>query len=987
MAAALLVGTNAWAISNFSELKTALEGAADGATITLDAEINEVITATDASWYGVKLGTAAENGTAKYITLDLKGNDINITSNVSKATQVLYPFVLTKGGLNVINTSATLAKITVSVGKNSTAQGSNVFTVYGSYDYSKDPKAAKPFSHLQIGKNVMVTTNNGTVIAVDRYIGGGVATYKTDYFKSGYGFAFGARVDVEGTLISQGGTKCYGIKTNGNLAYPADENPGQKSGVGTKNTYDWITPDYAAHIADSASIAHVPFVHVHKGAVINSDLTIQKSAALYCSGYANWLIEGICDGNIGVSVSSGDIDINDATITSSATTHIAPTSAGSVSGAGSAIVINSRDAYAGAVDVTVSGDTKVSATSGFAIEEAVNTKEDPVSGEKETKVEGITITGGTFQGGEDPTTHEAQPAIVVTGKTADDAEVIVYGGNVEGTLVVDGDAGKTLDDFVPTSVHTTTIDVDGKTVTVISEGVEPTGVATVTGATGSVKWTGATETISANLTLDELEISKGTKAAPFAQVLTIGDDTHNVTVKVGRIVMGDQAQIIVNAGSKLIVNGEQGFVAPVASNFVLKTQEGNPAIFLFHPAVTSNRHPSATVEFFSKAYRVDDNNYAYQRYGVPTYSAIKMSAKNPDTDAPVQTGLTAFNYATNSWDVIGFIHGGTPALDEGFTANPFEYYQMLHNTPNMGTLVTMKGELVGNDNPQLNVRNNSWNGYANSFTAPIDGEQLISMIPNTVDKAFYLYDITANQATWEPYTLIDINDQGGIQPMQPFLIRNTMAAANVEINYADAVYYTPAGSGETKPGAAPAPRRVASNITKAKLIVKGENCIDRVTVAEDAQFSAEFDNGYDAAKYMNDGINMYVSADEKMSIFATDNLENTYVGLQTVNGGNYTMEFAKVQGAELTLIDLETGARVAMVEGNTYEFTAGANSVNDYRFEIVESAKLPTAIENTEAVKSAKGVYTITGQYVGEMNVWNTLPAGIYVVNGEKRVK
>ena len=36
---------------------------------------------------------------------------------------------------------------------------------------------------------------------------------------------------------------------------------------------------------------------------------------------------------------------------------------------------------------------------------------------------------------------------------------------------------------------------------------------------------------------------------------------------------------------------------------------------------------------------------------------------------------------------------------------------------------------------------------------------------------------------------------------------------------------------------------------------------------------------------------------------------------------------------------------------------------------------------------SAKGIYTITGQYVGEMNVWNTLPAGIYVVNGEKLVK
>jgi hypothetical protein len=62
-----------------------------------------------------------------------------------------------------------------------------------------------------------------------------------------------------------------------------------------------------------------------------------------------------------------------------------------------------------------------------------------------------------------------------------------------------------------------------------------------------------------------------------------------------------------------------------------------------------------------------------------------------------------------------------------------------------------------------------------------------------------------------------------------------------------------------------------------------------------------------------------------------------------------------------------------MVEGNVYEFTADANSVNDYRFEIVEPAKLPTAIENTEAVKSAKGIYTLTGLYYGLSPFFNNL--------------
>ena len=78
---------------------------------------------------------------------------------------------------------------------------------------------------------------------------------------------------------------------------------------------------------------------------------------------------------------------------------------------------------------------------------------------------------------------------------------------------------------------------------------------------------------------------------------------------------------------------------------------------------------------------------------------------------------------------------------------------------------------------------------------------------------------------------------------------------------------------------------------------------------------------------------------------------------------------------------------MAVKEGETYSFAAAANTVADYRFKLVERAKLPTAIENTEAVKSVKGIYTITGQYLGEMNVWNTLPAGVYVVNGEKCVK
>jgi hypothetical protein len=120
---------------------------------------------------------------------------------------------------------------------------------------------------------------------------------------------------------------------------------------------------------------------------------------------------------------------------------------------------------------------------------------------------------------------------------------------------------------------------------------------------------------------------------------------------------------------------------------------------------------------------------------------------------------------------------------------------------------------------------------------------------------------------------------------------------------------------------------------------------------------------------------------------ATDNLEDTYLGFSTVNGGNFTISFKNVEGRDLDLIDLQENATIAIVEGNTYNFTAEANTNADYRFKVVERKKVHTGVDNLNADNSAKGVYTIMGQYVGEMNIWNTLPAGVYVVNGEKRVK
>ena len=155
---------------------------------------------------------------------------------------------------------------------------------------------------------------------------------------------------------------------------------------------------------------------------------------------------------------------------------------------------------------------------------------------------------------------------------------------------------------------------------------------------------------------------------------------------------------------------------------------------------------------------------------------------------------------------------------------------------------------------------------------------------------------------------------------------------------------------------------------------------------DNLKMSESAENNHNAVKYMNDDVNIYATAEDKYGIVAAEDLNDTYVGFSTVEGGEFTISFANVAGREFDLIDLETGARVAIAEGETYNFHMAANTMNDYRFKVVER-KVATAMENTEAVKSVKGIYTITGQYVGEMNVWNTLPAGVYVINGAKCVK
>jgi len=961
MAAALFVGTNAWAtsVSTWDGLKAALQA---GGEVTLSDDIS--VNATNAAtWNGIWIGSVSVDGNAPKAVLDLNGHNIIINSGnyqrkgVTKE-QALNPFVITKGSLTIKSDSP--AKIQVVKGQSVISKSTNVFSVFGADDANKvDPKGNNPFTYLEIGKNVTVETQNGTVVAIDALkVGHAAVGSNTNYttYPSGAtsGYAYGARIEIKGSLISQGAestttstdkktgltsyqNKCYGIKVNGLVASPAAENK-----------------------------MYAPYVHIHPSAVLQSDnrsgfvkvnevdvAIMAGSAAVYASGFAQWLIEGNCSGATGVYIGSGILVINDAQVKSAAAEYDAAGAGGHANGSGSAIVINSRTNYQGEVAVTVTGDTKAEATSGYALEDVVNTTNN------ESKVENITIQGGTFEGG-------AAGALVITEKTATAATVNVTGGNVDGSSEI---AKQDLATYLAGQggTHTTLIEDGGKTILVISEGKAPTGLADFSSdATASVKWTGASKDISGNFALKELEINEAT-----AQLLTVKD---GATFTVGRVVMGTKAQIIVEAGGKFIVSDEQGIVAPKASNIVLKNEEGKRSIFLFNPAVVSNRHPNATIEFVTRSWWEDASNYQWENFGIPGALTSITCEKVGGVD--VYEEIQVLN---TTWESLGYI-GGTYTIDVSKMNKPFTAYNIIAYRKQNETApkCVMTSELVGNDNANLNAFM-KWTPFSNSYTGEIDGNAFLSALKasaqNVDGNAIYVAEYAGNGSlVWNAK---EGDDNAKIAPMQAFLLNNLGTWAEVNaVNYKSAVY-DPATTG------AGAPSRMSNdNTAKVRVFVTNEEGVsDYVKLRETAVDNFAFD------KFMNEEVNVYAMAEEKSAIIASENIEDTYLGFSTVKGGNLTISFADVEGRQFDLVDLETGARVAASEGETYSFNAAANTTNDYRFKLVARNDAPTAIENTEAVKSVKGIYTITGQYVGEMNVWNTLPAGVYVVDGAKRVK
>lgn len=458
--------------------------------------------------------------------------------------------------------------------------------------------------------------------------------------------------------------------------------------------------------------------------------------------------------------------------------------------------------------------------------------------------------------------------------------------------------------------------------------------------------------------------------------------------------------LTVEAGGSLEV-GAGG--VPAASTILIQNDAEASGIYKVDPnASDETAERIATVDVYTRAYMTATTQH-WQQFACPVKGNISITTSLPDNfpAGDMLTAIYSWEYGSQSqpshWELERqFGVAGLSGEDAAFLT-PFAAYDLINQSrpQDGGVTYQFTGELVGNKDMKLNFPEHGFCVFGNSYTAPIDLETFFADVMaenNNVDACVYIFNSAKDRfeqvnalqlvinkivAGYAPFT--------EIPPLQAFTMNLTSGnSATSTVDYANSVWGVHSSG---NPILAPARVEDIPFTAIAKIIVSDGTNEDEVMLIEGEEYSAEYDLGADAEKYMNSTINLYANAEAgNLAMVATDNLMGTTLSFQSGEAIAYNMTFANVMG-EYNLIDHITNSVVAISEGGSYSFIANANATNEGRFEIVGRNQMPTNVENTENINNVKGIYTILGMYVGETCEWNSLPAGVYVVDGVKLVK
>lgn len=922
MATALLIGTNVWA-ANVTDF-AGLQSAISAAVSGTPTSIvlDDDISAT--STISVTDG--------KKIEIDLNGHNITSTTTSNMLN-------INNGSLSLVNSQST----------GGTISGTGCSAIASMTGSNED---VANYSVLTVGEGVTLTVDGDYGINMFQ----GPKIYdetKKKYVTSKYGY--GMVLNVAGTVYSPNGN---GVWVLGNIKNTEGTNHSQINVLPTGSIIgsDVVTPLVGKTKAQGGSAVEQQVAkQVGEGAPYGT-----SSCGLYGGGFCNYHIQGAVSGGNGIYMKGGNLNIDGGNISATASEYWKPLFYGNgCIAAGSAIVLDNNASYCSVMTMTVTGNAVVTSETGNAIEELVT------SGTEKMGAEDFVIESGTFVSGTDQN-NVAHDAVTVTTQ---------LGTEVKNEGTVSGGMFSTpVDNVLAVTGETTTITVDGVDYQVIHTAADPTKTLANSTIADPVQMDGgAPYTVGAGKTAKAkyLELKNGA-AVVVEGTLVIGAE--------GAVVNG-ASSITVKSTGVLVING--GIITTSVDQLIVEASETQSGVLVAAPGVSWNAQPLATVQFYTFAKQFSATNNAWQRIATPlsVYSSIAN-----DFAGPTQDG-NAFTTWVQKWNGTGWEYMSSWADLKAFSG-----YALSNNSISGGVTYSFKGNIQGGVSSELNFISNGLNFFGNSYIAPISiAAMLPKMVAAGADDAIHIWN--AESQRYESGSTFYA--QWGLCPdkipaTQTFVLNlGTGTSASADLDYANSVWAPYANLISTS---APAPAKRAYKATPANMtfvqinIAGADGDMDKVMLVEGAQFSDEFDNGADIEKFMEENrLNVYVEGTKKYAAAASDDILGTTLAIQAQNNVNYTMTFSNVMGEGYAIKDMMTGVVTEMVEGNEYHFVAQPNATTEARFQIVEPAKLPTAIENTEVKANVKGIYSMTGMYLGED--FEALPAGVYVVDGVKIVK
>ena len=487
-----------------------------------------------------------------------------------------------------------------------------------------------------------------------------------------------------------------------------------------------------------------------------------------------------------------------------------------------------------------------------------------------------------------------------------------------------------------------------------------------------------------NVTVSKaVEVNNGTDAEANKvkvaenQTLTIKEG-GSLTIGENGLTIAADATVKVEKGATLVIGGTtvggdkggitiQGEGEHAGKLIIEATQADGTGVVLVDPeAPLASTRVEAEVELIPDAYKVSTDVYKHRYIGIPLYfeSAEEFTSANWQR-AAIQGSESVVTHAkiwNNGWQDVASISEFVP----------FKGYA-LTNESTHGVKYTFKGKLVGNGDGTMNFAY-GFNLFANSYTAPINIQTLLNGLDNNVKATIYMFKDdklqTVSKADFAGFRTPKFTVIPSMQAF--FVLMDDGTSATEYIDYADAVFNNSLANGPLyapKHQETPAFNRVRINIA-------AENgASDELYLIEAVDYTSDFENGFDEAKFMNNGLNIYATtAYGRQATQISNDLNGTFVGV--TGNGTYTLTFDELEGDEYQIRDLQTNAVVTMSEANNYTFTV--NGTNDARFVVESIAKMPTAFDNVDAAKMFISNNTL---YISENN--SNANIMIYAANGQ----